>query len=107
MQSRLEETTMAVAVEQLEQTHQALIAAVQAGDWEQVGELDVLCRELVGQAMLNPARDERALAEALTSLSETYREVIGLCQAVQGKLAEELHGIQRSKESAKVYQMFS
>ena len=98
---------MAHAVEQLEQTHQALIAAVQAGDWEQVGELDVLCRELVGRAMQQPERDEQALASALTSLSETYREVISLCQAVQGKLAEELHGIQRSKESAKVYQMFS
>ncbi len=98
---------MAHAVEQLEQTHQALIVAVQAGDWEQVGELDVLCRELVGKAMQHPERDEQALAETLASLSETYREVIALCQAVQGKLAEELHGIQRSKESAKVYQMFS
>ncbi|QJD58841.1 flagellar protein FliT [Pseudomonas sp. gcc21] len=98
---------MAVAVKQLEDAHVALIAAVQGGDWEQVGELDALCRLLVGQAMEQPDRNEQALAEVLTSLSETYKEVIALCQAVQGKLADELHGLQRSKQSAKVYQMFS
>ncbi|CEA06038.1 signal transduction histidine kinase [Pseudomonas saudimassiliensis] len=98
---------MAVAVEQLQDTHQALIAAVQAGDWQQVGELDQLCRQLVQQAMAQPDRDEALLADMLTSLSQTYREVIGLCQAVQGKLAEELQGVQRSRQGAKVYQMFS
>jgi flagellar protein FliT len=98
---------MAVAVEQLDQTHQALIAAVQAGDWEQVGELDLLCRQLIGKAMENPERDEQRLAEALGSLSETYKEVIALCQAVQGQLASEMHSLQRSKQSAKVYQMFT
>lgn len=98
---------MAVAVEQLQNTHQALIAAVQAGDWQQVGELDQLCRQLVQQAMAQPDRDEALLADMLTSLSQTYREVIGLCRAVQGKLAEELQGVQRSRQGAKVYQMFS
>lgn len=98
---------MAVAVKQLQDTHQALIAAVQAGDWQQVGELDQLCRHLVQQAMAQPDRDEALLADLLTSLSQTYREVIGLCQAVQGKLAEELQGVQRSRQGAKVYQMFS
>ena len=98
---------MAVAVEQLQSTHQALIVAVQAGDWEQVGELDQLCRQLVQQAMTQPDRDEQQLAEVLGSLSATYKEVIGLCQVIQGKLAEELQGVQRSKQGAKVYQMFS
>ncbi len=98
---------MAAAVEQLDATHHALIAAVQAGDWEQVGELDVLCRQLVGQAMAQPDRDEQLLAETLSSLSETYKEVIALCQAVQGQLASEMQGLQRSKQSARVYQMFS
>ncbi|KKN91003.1 hypothetical protein LCGC14_0222050 [marine sediment metagenome] len=98
---------MAVAVKQLEDTHRALVAAVQAGDWQQVGELDLLCRHLVSEAMQQPERNEQALAEALTSLSETYQQVIALCQAVQGKLAEELQGLQRGKESAKVYQMFN
>lgn len=98
---------MAVAVEQLQETHKALITAVQAGDWQQVGELDRLCRDLVQQAMAHPDRDEALLAELLGSLSSTYSEVIGLCQAVQGKLAEELQGVQRSKQGAKVYQMFS
>lgn len=98
---------MAVVVEQLQDTHVALIAAVQAGDWQQVGELDQLCRTLVQQAMAEPDRNEVELAEVLGSLSATYQEVVGLCQAVQGKLAEELQGVQRSKQGAKVYQMFS
>ena len=98
---------MTIAVQQLQDTHQALSAAVQAGDWQQVGELDHLCRQLVQQAMAEPERNESELAEVLGSLSATYREVIGLCQAVQGRLAEELQGVQRSKQGAKVYQMFS
>lgn len=98
---------MAVALEQLQTTHKALISAVQAGDWEQVSELDLLCRTLVQQAMTEPERNEAELAEVLGSLSATYQEVIGLCQAVQGKLAEELQAVQRSKQGAKVYQMFS
>src|SRR5690606_39864960 len=88
---------MAVAVEQLQDTHRALIAAVQAGDWQQVGELDHLCRTLVQQAMADPQRNEAELAEVLGSLSATYRDVIGLCQAVQGKRAAELQAGHRSR----------
>jgi len=98
---------MANAVEQIQNTHESLIAAVQAGDWQQVGELDRLCRAQVQQAMQDPQRDDQQIAEALESLSGTYREVVALCQAVQGKLAEELQGLQKSRQSAKVYQMFS
>ncbi|SDU14376.1 flagellar protein FliT [Halopseudomonas salegens] len=97
---------MAVAVKQLEDTHKALISAVQAGDWEQVAELDMLTRDLVAEAVSQPKRDDQALADALDSLLETYREVIALCQAVQGKLAEEMQGLQRSQQGAKVYQLF-
>jgi len=97
---------MAVAVKQLEDTHKALITAVQAGDWEQVAELDLLTRDLVAEAVSQPKRDDQALADALDSLLVTYREVIALCQAVQGKLAEELQGLQRSQQGAKVYQLF-
>ena len=97
---------MAVAVKQLQDTHKALITAVHAGDWEQVAELDQLTRDLVAQAVSQPERDDQALADALDSLLETYREVIALCQAVQGRLAEELQGLQRSQQGAKVYQLF-
>jgi len=98
---------MANAVEQIQNTHECLIAAVQAGDWQQVGKLDKLCRLQVKQAMEDPQRDDQQIAEVLESLSGTYREVVALCQAVQGKLAEELQGLQKSRQSAKVYQMFS
>lgn len=97
---------MSVAVKQLEDTHQALVHAVHAGDWQQVGQLDHVCRELVAQAMADEGRQDQALADALDNLLNTYREVVALCQAVQGKLAEELQDLQRSKQSAKVYQMF-
>mgnify|MGYP003633174144 CR=1 FL=1 len=98
---------MAYAVEQIQNTHESLIAAVQAGDWQQVGELDKLCRHQVKLAMEDPERNDQQIAEVLESLSGTYREVVALCQAVQGKLAEELQGLQKSRQSAQVYQMFS
>src|SRR5690606_40688806 len=89
---------MAVAVEQLQDTHRALIAAVQAGGWQQVGELDHLCRTLVQQAMADPQRNAAELAAVLGSLAATYREVIGLRQAVPRKLAEELEAVERSEQ---------
>ncbi|HDY98418.1 MAG TPA: flagellar protein FliT [Pseudomonas sabulinigri] len=98
---------MANAVEQIQNTHEFLIAAVQAGDWQQVGELDRLCRTQVQQAMQDPQRDDQQIAEVLEGLSGTYREVVALCQAVQGKLAEELQDLQKSRQGAKVYQMFT
>ncbi|WP_304639804.1 flagellar protein FliT [Pseudomonas sp.] len=98
---------MMSAVPQLEQVHSSLVEAVKAGDWEQVGELDLLCRQLVGSIMQQPGRDDEQLSIVLTALSETYREVIALCQAVQGQLALEMQTLQRSKQSAKVYQMFT
>ena len=97
---------MANAVKQLQETHASLIAAVQAGDWQQVGELDKACREQVRVAMADPERDDLQIASVLEELSQTYKEVVALCQAVQGKLAEELQGLQRSRQGAKVYQMF-
>jgi len=56
--------------------------------------------------MEDPARDDLQVASTLEELSETYREVVALCQAVQGKIAEELQGLQRGRQGAKVYQMF-
>lgn len=105
--AKIEGKNMTVAVKQLEDTHQALVDAVHAGDWQQVSQLDHVCRELVAQAMAEEGREDQALADALDSLLTTYREVIALCQAVQGKLAEELQDLQRSKQSARVYQMFN
>ena len=66
---------MANAVEQLQHTHNSLIDAVKAGDWQQVGELDRLCRDQVRQAMEDPQRDDQQVAVVLEDLSETYREV--------------------------------
>ena len=60
----------------------------------------------VRQAMEDPQRDDQQVAVVLEDLSETYREVVALCQAVQGKLAEELQDLQRGRQGAKVYQMF-
>ena len=56
---------MANAVEQLQHTHSSLIDAVKAGDWQQVGELDRLCRDQVRQAMEDPQRDDQQVAVVL------------------------------------------
>lgn len=96
-----------LAVERLHDTREALINALQAGDWERVGELDGQCRTLVALAMQADAREDQALADALDALLETYRELIGVCRAVQERLADELGGLQRGRKGAQVYQLFS
>lgn len=97
---------MNATVFQLEQTHGALCDALQRGDWEAVGALDLQCRQAVDQALADPHAPVELLRERMQALLDLYRELVEGCSGEQQRIAGELVHLQQSKKSAKVYQLF-
>ncbi len=97
---------MNASVKRLEETGSALRSALAQQDWTAIGELDLLCRQAVEDAMREPERDEDVIRLRIQELLELYRELVGLCQAEQRRIADELMQLNQSKQGAKVYQLF-
>ena len=97
---------MNATVLQLEQTHSALRDALQRGDWEAVGGLDLQCRQAVDQALADPHTPVEVLRERMQELLDLYRELVDSCSGEQKRIAGELVQLQQSKKSARVYQLF-
>lgn len=91
---------------QLEQTQSALRDALQRGDWEAIGGLDLQCREAVDQALADPHTPVEVLRERMQELLDLYRELVAGCNGEQQRIASELLHLRQSKKSAKVYQLF-
>lgn len=97
---------MSASVQRLETTGLALRAALAKQDWSAIGELDLQCRQAVDDAMVEPARDEEVLRARMQELLDLYRELVGLCQGEQQRVAGELIQLNQSHQGAKVYQLF-
>lgn len=94
------------SVQRLEATGQALRDALAKQDWAAIGELDLQCRMVVDAAMVEGPHDEERLRNSLQQLLDLYRELVGVCQAEQQRLAGELVQLNQSRQGAKVYQLF-
>ncbi|MBS7663071.1 flagellar protein FliT [Pseudomonas lalucatii] len=97
---------MSSTVQRLEDTGCALRTALATRDWAAIGELDLQCRQAVDEAMVEAEQDEGALRARMQELLELYRELVGVCQAEQQRLAGELIQLNQSQQGAKVYQLF-
>lgn len=97
---------MSSSVQRLEATGSALRDALAKQDWSAIGELDLQCRQVVDEAMVEAVRDEDVLRTRMQELLDLYRELVTVCQAEQRRLAGELIQLNHSKQGAKVYQLF-
>lgn len=93
-------------VQRLEQTGTALRAALANQDWSAIGELDAQCRQAIDEAMVEAVVDEELLRTRMQDLLELYRELVGVCQAEQRRIAQELVQLNQAHQGAKVYQLF-
>lgn len=93
-------------VQRLEQTGTALRAALANQDWSAIGELDAQCRQAIDEAMVEAVVDEELLRTRMQDLLELYRELVGVCQAEQRRIAQELVQLNQAQQGAKVYQLF-
>nr|WP_298139765.1 flagellar protein FliT [uncultured Pseudomonas sp.] len=97
---------MSSSVQRLEETGSALRTALANKDWTAIGELDLQCRQAVDEAMVEAVLDEEVLRARMQELLDLYRELVGVCQAEQRRLAGELLQLNQSQQGAKVYQLF-
>jgi flagellar protein FliT len=97
---------MSSSVQRLEKTGSALRNALATKDWAAIGELDLQCRQAVDEAMVEAVLDEEVLRARMQELLDLYRELVGVCQAEQQRLAGELLQLNQSQQGAKVYQLF-
>jgi hypothetical protein len=97
---------MSSSVQRLQETGSALRNALANKDWTAIGELDLQCRQAVDEAMVEAILDEDVLRARMQELLDLYRELVGVCQAEQQRLASELLQLNQSQQGAKVYQLF-
>ena len=97
---------MSLSVQRLQETGNAMRSALASQDWTAIGELDLQCRQAVDEAMLESASDEDTLRARMQELLDLYHELVGVCQAEQQRLAQELVQLNQSQQGAKVYQLF-
>ncbi|SDH75613.1 hypothetical protein SAMN05216603_11370 [Pseudomonas benzenivorans] len=97
---------MSSSVQRLQETGSALRHALASQDWAAIGELDLQCRQVVDEAMLEAVQDEAVLRLRMQELLDLYRELVGVCQAEQQRLAGELVQLNQARQGAKVYQLF-
>lgn len=93
-------------MQQLENTHLAMVEAVEGKDWQRIAELDHLCREQVTQAMLATDTDQQALRETFEQLLGFYASMLESCKQQRDQLGSELLQLNQSQQGAKVYQLF-
>lgn len=96
---------MSQATQQLDETRLALADALQAGNWDAIGELDQVCQVKIDQAMHDDERDEQALRVSLEQLLSLYNDMLSACRQQREAIGAELTGLQRASKGAKVYQI--
>lgn len=94
---------MNAAVERLEETGNALRAAMVQRDWTAISVLDTQCRQVVEEAMNEAHLNETAIGQRLQELTGIYRELVIACQAEHRRVAGKTARVGRG---ANVYQLF-
>jgi hypothetical protein len=97
---------MSSSVQRLQQTGSALRSALAAQDWVAIGELDLQCRQVVDEAMVDTVDDQAVLRARMQELLDLYQELVAVCQSEQRRLGAELLQLNQAQQGAKVYQLF-
>jgi len=98
---------MSEVIERIEQTREALLAALAGRDWDAVGELDLECRLCVEDVLAEASQNEGAVRVSLEQLLETYRHLIEVASGERQSIVDEMTQIRQAKNAAKVYHLFS
>lgn len=94
---------MQEAIEKLESTQAALREALERQDWEAIGELDSLCRQVVDEVMVLGEGNAEVIGR-LGELLELYREVLESCEAEKRQVGAELRQLRQASAGVQAYQ---
>ena len=95
------------ALQQIEDTRQALSEALQARDWAAIGELDLACRTQMDELLQGDLQDEAAVRANLEALMAVYRQLIDVASDERQSLVTQMSNINQAKHATKVYHLFS
>lgn len=94
---------MQEALEKLATTQTALREALERQDWDAIGELDSLCRQVVDEVMALGEGNAQVI-EGLGELLELYREVLEACEAEKQQVGAELRQLRQASAGLQAYQ---
>ena len=94
---------MQEALEKLESTQAALREALERQDWDAIGELDSLCRQVVDEVMVEGQGNAQVI-EGLGELLDLYREVLEACEAEKHQVGAELRQLRQASAGVRAYQ---
>ncbi|MCG8292971.1 flagellar protein FliT [Pseudomonas entomophila] len=98
---------MSEVVERIEQTREALLAALASRDWDAIGELDLECRVCVEDIVAEAAINEDEVRGSLEQLLGVYRQLIEIASGERQSIVDEMTQIRQAENAAKVYHLFS
>ncbi|WP_194788014.1 flagellar protein FliT [Pseudomonas sp. UFMG81] len=98
---------MSEVIERIEQTREALMAALASRDWDAVGELDLECRVCVEDVLAEASSNEAAVRGSLEQLLGVYRQLIEVASGERQSIVDEMSQIRQAENAAKVYHLFS
>ncbi|WP_337157131.1 flagellar protein FliT [Pseudomonas putida] len=98
---------MSEVIERIEQTREALLAALDSRDWDAIGELDLECRICVDDVLAEVSLNEDAVKGSLEQLLGVYRQLIDIASGERQSIVDEMTQIRQAKNAAKVYHLFS
>ena len=98
---------MSMVIERIEQTREALLAALVTRDWDAVSELDIECRVCVEDVLAEASVNESAVRDSLEDLLGVYRQLIEIASGERQSIVDEMSQIRQAKSAAKVYHLFS
>ena len=94
---------MQEALEKLASTQTSLREALERQDWDAIGELDSLCRQVVDEVMARGEGNAQVI-EGLGELLELYREVLEACEAEKQQVGAELRQLRQASAGLQAYQ---
>ncbi|WP_085677769.1 MULTISPECIES: flagellar protein FliT [unclassified Pseudomonas] len=98
---------MSEVIARIEQTRDALLAALANRDWDAVGELDLECRLCVEDVLAEARENETEVRGSLEQLLGVYRQLIDVASGERQSIVDEMSQIRQAKNAAKVYHLFS
>ncbi|MCG7371263.1 MULTISPECIES: flagellar protein FliT [Pseudomonas] len=97
---------MSLAIKRIDETREALAAALDNQDWDAIGPLDFACRLYIDEAMQEQPRNDYALRLSLEQLLAFYGKLIYASRMQRNEVAKEASRMKRSKKAANVYKLF-
>lgn len=97
---------MSQALQRIDETREALIAALAERNWDAIGELDLGCRGVIEDVLSEAPENEDELREKLESLLAVYQQLLEVTTGERQAIFEEMSQINQAKSASKVYHLY-